>query len=279
MAELGEAVAAAVSHEEDGSDACPFCPRPNQESFVTFAGKENDSAVLAAIMEQPDRLVAKQKQARPKDGENQRQFESDPNPRPAKAQIFQNKHGPYSYEAHHLISGNQALKGHEIEGWICKGNLAAKDTGYSVNNSDNGEWLPSIPEKYKGGSWSPLSLAAKKEIAYAAMEAGKGQFHKGPHNITDDDDPNELHTTYPIAVKRLLTDLYEVIRGWTAECPVTQGLKPPYEPNWHVHDMLDAVSRVIRVDLRGPVEYWEYFISRLAMAYHLENCGDHDEKM
>jgi hypothetical protein len=282
LAELGELVDAAVPHEENDEDVpCPFCPRPVQEKFATYPGARNDSAVLEAIMGDPDKLTTRQANARPKNGADHRQSASDPKPKPAP--IFSDEeYGAYSAEAHHLISGNQAMKGHEIEHWIVAGKLVSMDTGYSINNADNGEWLPSIPEQYKGGKWSALSFADKLDIAGRPMAEGIGQFHKGPHNISDKDDPGELHTSYPTYVKGLLTDLFELIVGWSQACPVCEPVAAkngPYLPNWRIHDMLDAVSRSIGEDLTGPPESWDYFISKLAMHFHKDVCQCDDAVM
>ena len=280
MTEVNELVAPPEAHDPGENTSCPLCPVPKPEDFTTYPGIQNDSAVLEAVMEEPGSLVRKQKKARPKDGNTQRQAESDARPKPEP--IFRHKtHGAYSAEAHHLISGNQAMKGHEIEKWLVAGTLIKKDTGYSINNSDNGEWLPSIPEKYKGGSWSPLSKDEKLAIASAPMKSDKGQFHKGPHNVTDKEDLLGEHTSYPKEVKRCLSDLVEVIHGWVTSCPICENVDPdkgPFDPNWRIHDMLDRLSQGIRMDLTGPPEGWYYFISRVAMEYHRDVCGGHDNK-
>lgn len=274
MAELGELVAAIVSHVADENDSCPFCPVPTQGPFTTHPGSANDSQVLESIMKDPGKLTTRQSNARPKSSQPQQQPTSSAKPKPNP--IFSDAtYGDYSAEAHHLISGNQAMKGHEIEHWIVAGSLVTADTGYSINNSDNGEWLPSIPEQYKEqGGWSSLMPAEKLRIASLPMKS-KGQFHKGPHNITDKDDPSGLHVSYPKEVKRLLTDLCNVMHGWAEKCPLTKNSDPdkgPFTPNWRIHNMLDHLSRAIATDLKADRSEWRYFISTLAMKYHNENC-------
>jgi hypothetical protein len=274
MTEINELVAPPEPHSPGSDEDCPFCPEPEPEKFTTHPGSANDSSVLENVMADPGCLAGKQGGARPKDGSDQRQRASQAKPKPDP--IFRNnKWGAYSAEAHHLISGNQALKGHDIEKWIVGGDLIKKDTGYSVNNSDNGEWLPSIPEGHKGGAWSPLSFDDKLDIAAAPMKRGKGQFHKGPHNVVDKDGLVAEHTSYPKEVKRLLSDLVEVMHGWAAACPICKKVDPdkgPFDPNWRVHDMLDSLSRGIGVDLKGPPGHWYYFISKVALEFHRTVC-------
>jgi hypothetical protein len=274
MTEVLELMNPAVDHPVNQSKDCPFCPMPKQEDFTTHPGEANNSGHLESIMEDPDCLVGKQGGARPKDGKDQRQGKATEKPKPNP--IFRNnKYGAYSSEAHHLISGNQAMKGHDIEKWIVGGSLIKKDTGYSVNNSDNGEWLPSIPEDYKGGKWSPLSGDEKLAIATAPMRNGKGQFHKGPHNVVDKEDLLGVHASYPKEVKRLLSDLVELLHAWVGACPICENVdheKGPFDPNWRVHNMIDALSRGIGMDLKGAPGYWKYFISKVAMQFHKTVC-------
>jgi hypothetical protein len=274
MTEINELVAPPAPHSPGDDEACPFCPAPKPEDFTTHPGARNNSSILEAIMADPGCLVSKQSGARPKDGNEHRQRPSAAKPKPDP--IFRHqKWGAYSAEAHHLISGNQALKGHPIENWIKGGSRIKKDTGYSVNNSDNGEWLPSIPEGHKGGAWSPLSLEEKVEIASEPMRRGKGQFHKGPHNVADTEDLLGAHVTYPDEVKRLLSVLDDVIYDWAAVCPICEPVdsdEGPFDPNWRVHDMFDALSRGIGTDLKGPPGHWKYFISRVALKFHQTVC-------
>jgi hypothetical protein len=271
MTEVIELLNAAVDHKANQSKDCPFCPIPPIEQFTTKSGKDNDSSVLEDVMVKPSVLPGKQGGGvRPKNGKAHRQrtakTKKKPNP------IFQNrKWGKYSAEAHHLISGNQAMKGEDIEDWIVAGKLVKKDTGYSINNSDNGEWLPSIPDKYKGGKWSDLDFDEKLEIASAPMKKNKGQFHKGPHNVVDKEDLLGVHTSYPKEVKRLLADLVELLFAWVDACPICENVdkkKGPFDPNWRIHNMIDALSRGIGRDLKGSPGNWYYFISKVAMKYH-----------
>ncbi len=82
-------------------------------------------------------------------------------------------HGQYSAQAHHLICGKEILGAQkEIESWLCKegthnGKLQPCDTGYNVNNAENGIWLPSTPLHHK--------KKVKKETAEKLMAQLKKQ--------------------------------------------------------------------------------------------------------
>ncbi|MBP1762757.1 MAG: hypothetical protein H6Q64_2299 [Firmicutes bacterium] len=287
--EINEIIAMASSHV---SDKCPFCPVPKNEDFVSHPGAEALGTTLAEIMIDPAQLVPKQANARPKDGANERQAQPSKKPKP-NPPLVHPIFGPYSYEAHHLIPGKQNLlkhegdmesvmDGHPIEKWICKSANIKKDTGYSINNSDNGVWLVSAPEdvkKLRGRKperpWeredhpkpnpNALTQTEKDEIADFAMNRGAGQFHYGKHAI---DDESGTYASYPKHVHKILSQLNDRITAWSKECPNCgkKPSEPPYDPAWKVNEYLDLVSMSIEIDIRlMPPQTWQYFISSHAM--------------
>lgn len=273
------------------SDKCPFCPLPKDEDFTTHPGAKALGTTLAAIMEDPSSLVSKQSAARPKDGAAERQptaeTRSRPNP-PLEHPVY----GAYSYEAHHLIPGkqdllksegaSQVMNGHPIEDWIKKSGKIKKDTGYSINNSDNGVWLASAPSSVKktrgfkpATPWeredhpnpnpNALTTAQKNEIADYAMTHGAGQFHYGKHAINDDEGSAP---SYPKVVHERLTNLADNMLAWSKVCPLCaeKPSDPPYDPSWKVNGYLDAIAMQIRVEIQAmPASTWKYFISSHAM--------------
>ncbi|NMO19242.1 AHH domain-containing protein [Pyxidicoccus fallax] len=285
--EMGEIIAMPPPHI---AEKCPFCPPPKDEDFVSHPGAKASGTTLAQIMVSPEDLVSKQAGARPKDGGAERQAKPSAKPKP-NPPLSHPTFGPYSYEAHHLIPGKQdllknegdqkVLDGHPIEKWLCKGPNIKKDTGYSINNSDNGVWLASAPEsvkKLRGRSparpWeredhpSPhpnaLTQAEKNEIADFAMESA-GQFHYGKHAITDE---AGSAASYPKVVHTRLTQLNDRITAWSKECPLCgkKPSNPPYDPSWKVNEMMDLISMWIQMEIQmsGP-QSWTYFISSHAM--------------
>lgn len=272
MAQIGEAVFAdPLTHDAENPE-CPFCPK-NQETFTTHGGEANDSGVLADVMAEPGTLVGKQSGARPKDGQAKRQSKDQASPKPAPIYTHP-KHGDYSSEAHHVIPGNQSMKGSAIEDWLlaAKGKIAV-DTGYSINNAANGRWMPSIPEKYRNGSWGSMDFDKKLEIASLVMRV-KGQFHKGHHNIGDPDDPTgAYHQRYSEKIKGELNDLARLITGWSEACIEAKNSAPPFDPNWKVHNMIDNLSKAIAGNITLPAPAaWKYYLSRLSLEFH-KNSG------
>jgi hypothetical protein len=273
MAELGEIISVPVPHDT-ANEKCPFCPPQKPPPYVTHPGSANDSDALAKIMAEPAKLVPLQASARPKQGDECQQSASSAQPKPDP--IFSDAaEGAYSCEAHHLISGKQALANHAFERWILasKGTIES-DSGYSVNNADNGLWAPSIPEKYKAGGWGSMSFEKKLAIARRPMDAGLPQFHKGHHGISDPDDPEAIkHSRYDDYLKRMLQLMDDRMTGWAQVCPLCdKGKKPKFQPSVRVNQVLDNLSRVVRGKISPPIPLWEIFLSRYALEAHKPVC-------
>lgn len=162
------------------SGKCPFCTSEKNVTYKTYPGAENNSDILEKIMTNPARLLEMQPECRPKSSatkdEGQNRDENEYYDDASKAR--------YSTQAHHIISGNQIMGGEPIETFIKKGDLIKADTGYSINNHDNGIWLPSKPydRPWPGAATDP-DWAERLSIARRPMEKGMGQWHLGPHNI------------------------------------------------------------------------------------------------
>jgi hypothetical protein len=264
MPQLALPITTSKAHTTPDLD-CPFCPGEKEGPYKTYPGKANNSKKLATIMDKPSLLTSEQTNCRPKNGREKRK----------PAPIYRHKEfGDYSCEAHHAISGNQIMKGQAIEEWILEGKIES-DTGYSINNSDNGVWLPSVPEKYKG-SWGSLPPDRKLTVAKAPMEAAKGQFHKGPHDITDPEDTyGDYHSTYVKEGQRLLQQLNDNIVKWTGACFLCKKKDPdkgPFHPPYKINAALDSVSGILEAHLIAPAPNWRFFISKVAMLCHKENC-------
>jgi hypothetical protein len=269
MSEINEIIAVADQHTS--SLQCPFCPEEPEPDFTTHPGSANHSGTLEKIMGDPSQLVPEQGAARPKEGQPHQQSPSTAQLKPTPIYTSP-EDGPFSCEAHHLISGKQALEGHAFERWIVAGGTIEKDTGYSVNNCDNGLWCPSIPEKHKGGSWGNLGdFEDKYKIARKPMDAGLPQFHKSHHSIRDKDEQNEWHEKYDTWLKGLLTQMDDRMTGWSAKCKLCEtGGKnePPFQPSVRVNQVLDNLSRVARRNLLPPASRWKVFLSRYSLQYH-----------
>lgn len=272
-------LAVPTGHEEPNDD-CPFCPDEEPEEFTTYPGIRNDSTILGEVMEDPNLLTSKQSGCRPREDNNpkrQRQSTSQPKPSPIHSCNIDGVLHIYSCEAHHTISGKQAMDGESVEQWISKARKhdfeIEKDTGYSINNADNGVWLPSLPEHLKGGGWGKIKDKEKrKDVAFRVMRATNRQWHKGPHNIRDKDglfDDEDEIARYDKKVKDELEEINGLILDWSDECKKTKDRKENSDvlrANHRVHDMLDTLSEIIsEIELQGPPATWRTFISRLAL--------------
>ncbi|MDH5651288.1 MAG: AHH domain-containing protein [Gammaproteobacteria bacterium] len=291
--EIGEIISPAICHTEEEKE-CPFCTTPKEEKkdYKTYAGADKDENRLKDIMADPSVLSSKDSGAREKNGNPNQQQRSTPKIPPVPP-LSHDVYGIYTYEAHHLIPGKEKVEpgkpvtvmaGHPIEKWIKKGDKIDRDTGYSINNSDNGVWLPSATVLHKKNKsnqnpdigWNSAAKAKKNpdksltqdqktEIAYYAMNCNAGQFHYGQHKILDDEG---IHYTYTKKVRNRLTDLESFIRAWSEECLIdgkTKPTKPPYTPTWKINEKLDLISIWIEIEIRlMPPSTWTYFLSSFA---------------
>ncbi|WP_196137597.1 AHH domain-containing protein [Aliikangiella sp. G2MR2-5] len=269
MTQIGEKIQ--IHLDNPDSEDCPFCPgKETKHEWKTFKGADNDGGILREAMNNPKRCnYAHQSGARPKDGKypNQNISEERPSPSP----IFENsEHGEYGNEAHHCISGNEIMKGHAIEKAITKGDKYKGDTGYTINNGDNGVFLPSYPKKYSG-KWGVKSDSEKYKIMKLAMDAGKGQVHIGGHKGHGIDGYCE---SYPDEIKKRLTLLKDRVGEKSEECPfcVESSGKPkkPFVPPYKVNQWLDNLSKNIEKKLTSSPSTWPYFISKYAKKYFKE---------
>jgi hypothetical protein len=269
--ELNEIIAPPPASKHGTSTKCPFCPREDGPDYNTYHGDDNDSTKLTAVMIHPAALCTQQPGARPKDGGPAQQPVSNAKPKPDP--IFTDGDLVYSCEAHHLISGKQALKGHSFERWIAaeKGEIQ-KDTGYSINNADNGLWAPSIPEEHKKGVWGRIDRDERRLIAFRPMEAGLPQFHKGNHAILDPDDPDqEIHRKYNEYLKLMLHEMDKRMSAWSSKCQLCDDT-PKVQPSVRVNQCLDNLSRVVQRKISAPSARWEIFLSKFALEYHNTHC-------
>lgn len=273
MPELGEIIAVAIGHDKP-NDNCPFCPPPDDATYTTHPGKANHSGHLESIMEDPGCLVSKQSGARPQTsrvGDNGWKQEQR-KPRARK----KDESKPYTFQAHHLISGNQALKGQSMEKWITASSRNEKDTGYSINCTGNGFWAPSVPKKYVG-KWGPsknvLDNDERQTAAEEVMEDFGAQVHIGPHNISDPDDAKgDKHTSYDKYIKRQLKLLDDRIVAWKKECYACPPKNKKPQATFQVHNNLDNLSTHLQNKITGSRRRWHIFLSKYAMEYHKPVC-------
>jgi hypothetical protein len=269
MSELLEPVMVGIPH---APEKCPFCPKDdNTQHYKTYKGADNNGGKLGDLVNEPAKFGKSiEADARPKDeamGKDARQNQSFADTDGERLAKIKGEDKDWKFQCHHAISGNQCLKGHDVEKFIVAGDKLKYDTGYSVNNPQQGLWMPSFPED---GKW-PSDPAAKFELAKKAMDKFKRQFHLGHHNIALDPDKMDLLTDqkYVDYVKSQLKRVNILLSGWEAHCPeMTDDGKHIGNPR--IHAQLDSVSKHIIGLLTGTPDKWVTFVSRHARDYTLQ---------
>jgi hypothetical protein len=263
MSELLEPCGKPADHKPT---KCPFCPiKKNEEHYTTYGGADNDGGKLGEHVNHPKKFgTSTEADARPKDGatgKDGRQNQSFADTEDEKLCEVQDGYTSWKFQAHHAISGNQCLKGHDIEKFIVGGEKVKYDTGYSVNNPQNGIWLPSFPAD---GNW-PADPGKKYDLARKAMATFKRQFHLGHHNIALDSDNMDLETdaVYMDYVKSKLDDLHFTISTWEMYCPEKEE-DGKHLGNPRIHAALDHIASHIIGKLKGTPRNWSTFVSRHA---------------
>jgi hypothetical protein len=288
MTQLGEAIAIAVPHSDENPD-CPFCPMEEPKEYTTYDGNANKSVILEDNMNKPDSFPnGGESGARPKDSPSQNDKDTLKKPEPIGVHPDQ-AIGAYSCQAHHLISGKQALahnSDHDFEKWIkASHGTIAGDTGYSVNNFDNGIWMPSVPEntKKESVSWGKLD---REVVANEIMEQTGRQFHCGGHSIPEirinsngkrvrvpaNEAVHEKYDEWLIERLRIMSDR---MSGWANVCPFCfEGdiKKEKVQPSVRLNKSLDLLGDMAQQRITGPRKVWSLFISSLAFIYHDEVC-------
>jgi hypothetical protein len=269
MSEVLEAFAMGTAHTTN-DPKCPFCPKKkNDQHYTTHGGAENDGGTLGSLVDDPKKFgTSIEGDARPKDGKQGK--DGRPNQAFAETEPLKGVKGKdkdWKFQCHHAISGNQCLKGDPVETFIKEGDQVKFDTGYSVNNPQNGIWLPSYPEDE---NW-PSDAAKKFDLAKVAMKKFTRQFHLGHHNISVDVDGIDTKTDekYTDYVKGQLKDLHVVISKWEAHCPEEDAEKK-HLGNARIHMMLDHVSDHIAKKLKGSPGKWTIFVSRHARDFTIK---------
>lgn len=252
MTHLMEPALAAVpgASKDVHDDKCVFCKDAEVKGDASFIGADNDSGTLE------DRLTH-QKMPR-------RTF-THPD------------HGDFSSEPHHLLPGNEALKGHPVEQWLAvraTGSKVKADTGFDINSHFNGAWLPSVPVDRVGvkGAWSWQDPDCQK-MAVDLMILVCLQFHKGSHTNKGglDKAGSAPERCYITMVEGRLDEALKHVKDWADKfCPIATQAKDKGEkrpPPFHLNDLLYRyVSAWMMKEVSGAPETWTVFISRVAYA-------------
>lgn len=281
MTQLKEPVMVGIAHA-DPDPECPFCPGKdkNTKSYKTFPGSANSSSKLAKLVDEPSKFgTSTEASARPKDGKvgkDDQQNQDFVNDTSKTKKAVRGKDRYWTFQAHHAISGNQCLGGHDVEKFIQKkGGKIIYDTGYSVNNPANGVWLPSAPKgkRYDPADptkalWGDKTAKQKYVSATNAMDKFQAQFHLADHDIPADVDGLDplTHSNYVTFVKARLSKIVSTLDKWKDACPKKQP-DGKHRGNARLHSALDTLSSELIGMLKGPPAGWRIFISAHARDY------------
>jgi hypothetical protein len=261
-----------VDIHQPNDPKCPFCPKQkNEEHYKTYGGADNDGGKLGRLINEPGKFgTSTEADARPKNektGKDGRLNQTFKDTDEEKLELVKGDDVVTKFQAHHAISGNQCLKGDPVEKFIKAGDKVKYDTGYSVNNPQNGIWLPSSAV---GGKAWPTDPAKKFVLAKEAMDKFKRQFHLGHHNIAVDVDglDTESDENYKEYVKRSLKKLHTVLSAWLV-CPEKE-TDGKHIGNPQIHNALDHLSDHIIKKLKGTPHQWTFFVSRHARDYTIK---------
>ncbi|MFO0607166.1 MAG: AHH domain-containing protein [Polyangiales bacterium] len=158
------------------------------------------------------------------------------------------------FSAHHLIPGNESLKGNAVLRWVgddaslggyrkqVQSMLAPQEfTGYDINAAANGAWLPGPYALSTEGNWprkgraSKSSADFKRAYAHAVMDQCGRQFHF-------------RHTKYSEFVSEQLTKIAVRADTDAGRCPVANEARrdEKYLAPGGLVARLDAVSARLR---------------------------------
>jgi hypothetical protein len=250
-------------------DKCPFCPPPDKEDhYRTYAGDKNNGGTLGSLLDESETLGVGgtiETEARPKDRKIGKDGARNQYPRKTETQTeVKGSDKKWSFQAHHAIPGKQCLAKSPVQNFILEGIRIRYDTGYSVNNPQNGIWLPSMPLNMP---WPDRNdPQGKFDLAQEAMAKFDRQFHLGHHAINVDVDGLDTDTVdvYTDYVDSFLINLNSILLEWKGACPEwkKKSDKPMGTPR--IHSALDAVAEHLIKKLKGSPKRWSIFVSRHA---------------
>lgn len=275
MPEFLEPVAVPSPPKSHSKGSCPFCKdkKEDDEKLKSKLGADNASSKLASSLAGV--------------GESRKDvgFEHD-------------DYGSYSAEPHHLVPGNEAMKGHDIEKWLgtkASGTKVLADTGFDINSARNGKWIPSITDanricnwdtvvikkdpvtgkaikrkRFPSAAdkdkkmWGKLDNGEKNDIAFAIMIKESLQFHKSNHLDKGATDSQ----CYIKETKRLLNELNAYAnKASTLNCPEVAAKKKgdKFPPPYYLGEMIYAcASSHMGWHVGGSPESWFVFISAIS---------------
>lgn len=194
---------------------------------------------------------------------------------------------PLQYAPHHLIPGNESLKGSKIVPYMGDNSVIAgyrkgqetklkkgETINYDVNHANNGVWLPSpyalsnsnnwpaLPgiqaiKQRKGTTLADQTEGFKRAYSAAAIEASGGrQFHM-------------RHVDYSNHVRKILDAMADKLKILARKCPKAKDSEEDRKHNAPaaLRNRLDALSARLDALLTGPLWRSPLFTDELSKEY------------
>ena len=148
---------------------------------------------------------------------------------------------PLQYAPHHLIPGNEALKGSEVLAYMGDASVIkayqppraseikkGKSIGYDVNAADNGVWLPSPYALSMSNQWPSqegIQALMKRmgQVAVDESESFKAAYVAASIEASGHRQFHMRHEGYSREVKKILNAMADKIDLLSSKCLVAQG--------------------------------------------------------
>lgn len=289
--ELGEAVAAGEFIDDPHSDdTCPW--HHTKAAGATKKMAENDGGKLGSNL-------TKEKELAPSADSVSITYEREGNPitHGKKGKVVQ----PYKrikstavnpteeyllqYGAHHLIPGNESLKGSAIVSFMGddttiesykEGQPSYVDgsVDYDVNDAANGVWLPSPYALSNTFEWPAIEAIKVIKKRLGAVIAGETEDFKEAYvaeaiHVSGDRQFHTRHQDYSNKVREILGVVAAKMK--LVACPVNGSKNGKFDPPMGLVERLNVLSENMREFLIGPVWRSPLFTDAMTKAYAEEN--------
>lgn len=194
---------------------------------------------------------------------------------------------PLQYAPHHLIPGNESLKGSKvlvymgaesvIKGYKPPGASKIKDgksIGYDVNAASNGVWLPSpyaLSNSNKWPSQDGLKVVLQRlgQVVVDETESFKSAYVAAGIEVSGHRQFHMRHEDYSYKVKEILDAMGNKIKLLSSKCPVADDGKDDgkFDPPVGLKTKLDGLSGRMKSLLIGAVWRPPFFTDDLSEEY------------
>jgi hypothetical protein len=192
---------------------------------------------------------------------------------------------PLQYAPHHLVPGNESLKGSAILPFMGAASVIedykppsaskikdGKSIGYDVNAAENGVWLPSPYALSMNNKWPSQDgiKALLKQFDQRAVddaEAFKAYYTAASIENSGGRQFHMRHAGYSVKVKEILNAMADKVKVSATQCPVTGSSDGKFDPPTGLKAKLNGLSSRLRSLLTGPVWHPPFFTDDLSNRY------------